>query len=142
MRIYGVAHTRFQSSRNAITAAQPASRPMRYRRVNQGCSQKGSRRCCAQCASAAPPAQIQRPMRRANAISVAALILVLFRTRRLCSGLQNLRQEVLDPLVARIVEKLVRRLILYQLALVKHHDAVGDFPRKPQLVRNRQNGHL
>ena len=46
------------------------------------------------------------------------------------------------PLVARVVEELVRRLVFDNLALVEHHDAVGHLPGKAQLVGYGQYRHL
>ena len=43
-----------------MMAAQPDRNAMRYSRLNQGCSQKGSRRSRAHWVSGAPPAQSQR----------------------------------------------------------------------------------
>ncbi len=43
-----------------MIAVHAVSMNMRYRRLNQGCSQNGSRRSRAIWVSGAPPAQIQR----------------------------------------------------------------------------------
>ncbi len=50
-------------------------------------------------------------------------------------------REQLGALVLRMVEELLRRVRLDDLALVHEHDAVGDLPGEAHLVGDDQHGH-
>src|SRR6516225_5892630 len=55
--------------------------------------------------------------------------------------LQNLGQENLRTVAARLIEELGRGRVLDNAALVHEHHALGHLARKPHLVRDHHHGH-
>src|SRR4051812_28216735 len=78
-----------------------------------------------------------------HALSQAALKEDLNTPHKLgpIGSMQNLAQEELRALVARVGEELRRRVHFDDLACIHEDDTIGDLPGKTHFVRDAEHGH-